>query len=51
MNGNTTSDVILRFAAKAEPGTLLYDIHIERQYLTINRKEYINVLKKTITDQ
>ena len=38
VNGNTTSDVIWSFAPKTEPGTLLCEIPIERQYLPINLK-------------
>ena len=51
MNGNATSNIIWSFAPKAEPGTLLCEIPMERQYIPINRNEYINALKMTITDQ
>ena len=51
VNGTRFSDVILSFAPKTEPWTLLCEIPVERQYLPINRKEYINTLKMTITNQ
>ena len=39
------------FAPNTEPGCLIVEIPKERQYLLINRKEFINSLKMTITDQ
>lgn len=45
------SDVIWTFAPNTEPGCLIVEIPKERQYLLINRKEFINSLKMTITDQ
>jgi len=51
VSGNTTSDVIWSFASKTAPSTLLFGVPIKRQYLPINRSEFINLLKIIITDQ
>ena len=51
VNRNTTSDVIWSFAPKTELRTLFCEISIERQYIPVNRNEYINALKMTITDK
>jgi len=42
VNGNTTFNVIWSLTPKIEPEMLLREIPIERQYLPINRNEYIN---------
>jgi hypothetical protein len=45
------SDVIWTFASNTEPGCLIVEIPKERQYLLINRKEFINSLEMSSTDQ
>jgi len=36
VNRNQTSNMIWSFLLRTEPGTLLFEIHTERQYLPIN---------------
>ena len=50
ISGCASFDVLLSFASKTEPETLLREILIEVQYLLIKQNEYINSLKLTMND-